>query len=103
MREVWYPKNKAKHIALQKRRKVRLRNMIKNIKRYASCLDCGISGSRCPEVLEFDHVKGEKSTNIAWVAEKGYGAARLKAELAKCEIVCANCHRIRTVRRRGQL
>jgi hypothetical protein len=60
------------------------------------CIDCGEDD---PLVLEFDHV-GEKSFNIA------EGLLRRKfetllAEIAKCEVVCANCHRRRTTRRGG--
>ncbi len=56
-----------------------------------SCIDCGNKDKR---VLEFDHLYG-KSFNIS---EK-VGMVPLKTlmkEISKCEIVCANCHKIRT-------
>ena len=49
-------------------------------------------------VLEFDHVTGEKSYNIS----NKIGQVPLESmmeEIGKCEIVCANCHRIRTAGR----
>lgn len=59
------------------------------------CQDCGF---RYPSyVMDFDHrVKQNKLFNLgaasgAWVADE-----RLLAEIAKCDVVCANCHRERT-------
>lgn len=61
----------------------------------SSCKDCGNSN---PIVLEFDHLPGtEKKFNIAKAVS---GSTRswksIQSEIDKCEIVCANCHRIRT-------
>lgn len=53
------------------------------------CKDCG-NGD--PRVLEFDHVE-KKSYNISSVC---YVGERFEQELKKCELVCANCHKIRT-------
>lgn len=61
-----------------------------------SCTDCGEDD---PIVLEFDHVRGKKSAGIAVLIRKGASMARLTAEIAKCEVVCANCHRRRTALR----
>lgn len=55
------------------------------------CLDCGNSD---PRVLVFDHVRDEKQTNLARLFGKAW--SRVEAELKKCELVCANCHLIRT-------
>ena len=60
------------------------------------CVDCGGSD---PVVLEFDHL-GEKSFNIAkGLRDRSWEA--LVAEIAKCDVVCANCHRRRTAVRGG--
>ena len=61
------------------------------------CVDCGQKDQR---VLEFDHIKerGPKLFNIGEVA----GNLTVKAiieEIAKCEVRCANCHRIKTAER----
>ena len=56
------------------------------------CADCGTQDHR---VLEFDHVTGEKDGNISRMAHSGYSVPTLEAEAAKCEIRCANCHKIR--------
>ena len=56
------------------------------------CVDCGISD---PRVLEFDHVTGTKLRDVCHAALSSVEFA--KAEAAKCELRCANCHRIKTV------
>lgn len=59
------------------------------------CLDCGQIFPNC--VMEFDHVpeRGKKLFNIGHFYGK-IEAARFQDEIAKCDVVCANCHRIRT-------
>ena len=62
------------------------------------CVDCGEID---PVVLEFDHL-GKKLFNIAkGIRDQSWES--LQAEIAKCEVVCANCHRRRTARRGGYL
>ena len=71
---------------------LRNREYVLNVLRANPCADCGTRDHR---VLEFDHVRGKKLGNISNMV-KGYSIARIQAEIDKCEIVCANCHRIRT-------
>ena len=64
------------------------------------CVDCGETDII---VLEFDHVgeAGSKEFIISNAARDGIGIKRLKAEIAKCEVRCANCHRKKTYERSG--
>ncbi len=63
-----------------------------------SCEDCGNNNK---VVLDFDHREGEeKKGNIADLVNR-WCWDRLEGEIAKCDIVCANCHRIRTWERAG--
>jgi hypothetical protein len=56
------------------------------------CMDCG---GLFPWVcMDFDHVRGKKLFNIAEGMQKKLSV--LLAEIAKCDVVCSNCHRIRT-------
>lgn len=64
-----------------------------NREKSAPCADCG--GSFPPECMDFDHVRGEKSFGIS-ASVGGFALARVQEELAKCDLVCANCHRVRT-------
>jgi uncharacterized membrane protein YidH (DUF202 family) len=61
------------------------------------CADCGE-----PDVvvLEFDHVAG-KHKEVSALVSAGVPLARLEAELARCDVVCVNCHRRRTAARAG--
>src|SRR5919206_3677343 len=58
------------------------------------CSDCGVQYP--PYVMDFDHVRGEKSLNLSRLRNSRLAWSRLLAELEKCEAVCANCHRMRT-------
>lgn len=60
-----------------------------------SCVDCGESDI---VVLEFDH-RGGKVKAVSRF--KGYKIETLMAEIAKCDVVCCNCHRRRTARQFG--
>lgn len=61
------------------------------------CVDCGVSDI---VVLEFDHVR-DKVADVATYANGGRSWDLIAAEIAKCEVRCANCHRRKTVERRG--
>jgi hypothetical protein len=60
----------------------------------AICVDCGESDVR---LLEFDHVRGIKESDISTLVPVGMAWQRIVREIAKCEVKCANCHRRRTV------
>jgi hypothetical protein len=64
------------------------------------CADCG--GEFHPAAMTFDHLPGStKRGHIADLIRHGcIGLAR--AELVECEIVCSNCHAVRTYVRREQ-
>lgn len=68
------------------------------VKVALGCLDCGWRGE--PRALDWDHVRGTKVTSISIMIANGAPFGDILTELAKCELVCANCHRIRTCKRR---
>jgi len=80
------------------RRRVQAAKM-RELKLAMGCMDCGFNAHA--EALQFDHVSGP---NL--LAGRGFrqNADRswkfLESEMAKCEVVCANCHAIRTANRR---
>jgi hypothetical protein len=95
-----YAKNKQRYLDQNKARSQRVirRRMafLISLLRVLPCVDCGETDVL---VLEFDHL-GDKSFDIAY----GIRFAKwepLLNEIAKCEVVCANCHRRRTARRGG--
>lgn len=58
------------------------------------CVDCG---ERDPIVLEFDH-RADKAFGIAELLHRHVRWSVIEAEIAKCDVRCANCHRRRTAR-----
>lgn len=62
------------------------------------CVDCGEAD---PVVLDFDHVRGTKAANVSLLVKNMAPLVRVKDEIAKCEVRCANCHRRKTAREWG--
>lgn len=62
------------------------------------CVDCGETD---PVVLEFDHLRDKRFTIGGQLAYHKW--ERLLEEIAKCDVVCANCHRRRTARRQASV
>ncbi len=55
------------------------------------CLECG---NPDPRVLDFDHVRGKKKFQLQQAKNKPL--LKILEEIQKCDVVCANCHRLRT-------
>lgn len=97
----WYQENKSKHIGYQKNRKNKYRETMASLKMHP-CMDCGFA-PEFPEQMDWDH-RENKTIGISVARAKAWGWDRIKEEIAKCDLVCANCHRKRTVlRRKGSL
>ena len=67
------------------------------IRRYKDehcCMDC--DGRFPPECMDFDHVRGDKAFTIS-NSVITRSLEEIKAEIEKCDLVCANCHRVRTM------
>lgn len=76
----------------------RNRQFIKNYLSSRLCVDCG---EKRWVVLEFDHIANKKHA-ISIMVGKGFSIASIEKELSKCEVRCANCHRIKTYKQLGQ-
>ena len=72
--------------------KQQFKKRLSEIKETSGCADCRITN---PLVLDFDHLQ-DKKYNISRKIQEGFSWAAIKKEISKCEVVCANCHRIRT-------
>jgi hypothetical protein len=100
----WHAENKERHNAQIQGRVDRLRSQHnEKLRAYlenSACSDCGEQNIR---VLEFDHVRGQKLNDIAMLIRQAYPWEIIEAEFAKCEVVCANCHRRRTYLREGSV
>ena len=87
------PNQTSKILARNKKKTQTNREYIKSFLQNKSCVDCGEMDIR---VLEFDHVRGEKSFNISSAPARQISVQTLQSELDKCDIRCGNCHRIKT-------
>ena len=82
-------------------RGARLRGRNRKLIREAKdvpCVDCGVQYPLC--ATDFDHVRGKKLFGLSEASS--YSLQKVKDEIAKCDIVCANCHRVRTHKRREE-
>jgi len=90
-----YEKNKAKYHQTAVERKTHWLAMVRSAK-SVPCVDCNQSYPYY--VMQFDHVRGEKVDSISrLISCRRYHL--VKEEIAKCEVVCANCHASRTFSR----
>lgn len=68
------------------------------------CLDCCEMFDSV--AMDFDHVKSDKKFTISQMSSpskkhRNFTWDEIEAEINKCELVCANCHRIRTWKRKN--
>lgn len=91
-KENYYNQGKEKDRLYRKNLEIRKekQDLIKQAK-DKPCADCGVLYPSY--VMDFDHL-GDKDFTIA--AYSRWSIVRMKKEIAKCEVVCANCHRQRT-------
>jgi len=87
-----YTANKAAYIGRSIQQKLDIGRFIDELK-AGPCVDCG--GKFPPCAMDFDHLSG-KSFGISKAKRRHTNKEKLMAEIAKCELVCSNCHRVRT-------
>jgi 5-methylcytosine-specific restriction endonuclease McrA len=82
---------------LSKNVRFRRRNqaMVAKIKLESGCNRCGYDEN--PIALELHHLNpNDKFMDVSTMITQGYSVQRIKNEIEKCEILCANCHSIET-------
>jgi hypothetical protein len=88
------PEFRARFLAMRAKRRA-----FSDAMKDAPCMDCG--GRFPPECMDWDHRSGEVKALSLGVAKFG-NLLRWLEETDKCDLVCANCHRIRTRVRRAE-
>lgn len=83
----------------ERRGKSRNDVFLEEVKESSPCVDCGKKYRYW--VMDFDHVRGEKYLSVNKLRNRNMES--LKSEIEKCDLVCANCHRVRTANRRALL
>lgn len=78
-------------------RKKRNLIFINSIKQANKCVLCGANGLKHPEILDFDHLDpSTKNFGIGQAINSQKFIDKIKKEILKCQIICANCHRVKT-------
>jgi hypothetical protein len=86
----WHQRNKARRNMLVYERKERLWEFYNQLKAALECTHCG---ENHPATLQFHHRDPQKKEfNIAQAFREGYSIERIEKEIAKCTVLCANCH-----------
>lgn len=94
-----YAKNPAYFNDRSTQRRQELREFLQQQKMGRSCMRCGNSDSR---VLDFHHLERTgKEGRLSQAVAKNWSKERIVREIAKCETLCANCHRILHWEERG--
>jgi hypothetical protein len=77
-----------------------IRRAFLNWIKESPCADCG----NCfdPVSMDFDHIRGEKLFNLPEVVGMFIDDEIVMEEIQKCEVVCSNCHRVRTKKRKHE-
>lgn len=87
----YYERNKHVYFEKNYRKRERMRKMMREFK-SVPCADCGRQYAYY--IMDFDHREGKKYQVGEVVNYQSW--KKLFAEMAKCDVVCANCHRFRT-------
>ncbi|HEX2084513.1 MAG TPA: hypothetical protein VHF89_02440 [Solirubrobacteraceae bacterium] len=67
------------------------------LKESRPCADCGRYFHHA--AMSFDHLSGSENAGDVAAMVRKPSRRTLLAEMAKCELVCANCHAVRTFTR----
>ena len=91
---------KEKSATTRNRLRANIMEYVQQYKESVGCIDCK---EKYPYyMLDLDHIR-DKDFGINRFKSYTNSLERVKEEMAKCEVVCANCHRIRTQNRRNML
>ena len=92
----YYERNREVYREKNRRKRERMRVLLRQAK-SRPCVDCG---KEFPYfVMDFDHREGERKEKEVGLLIASLSMRRLLDEIEKCDVVCANCHRIRTFKR----
>jgi hypothetical protein len=99
---MYYQRDRPAYLARSRkgnrRNRKKIRDVIAELKKDVPCMDCG--NKYPPYVMDFDHRPDSgKKHNIADLV-KYCSVNKVLTEAKKCDIVCSNCHRIRTFKRK---
>ena len=86
-----WPQRRVKRGKQAAMRYARLKDWFKMLKSNLVCEKCGENHPAC---LDFHHTKpSEKDANVTTLVSQQSSRVRILAEVGKCVVLCANCHR----------
>lgn len=92
----WRDKNRAEYLEYGRRWRIKrskeVRELINGIKLERGCAHCGYD--KDAKALDFHHTLGDKEFNISMGIVRFLAKDRVLEEIKKCQVLCANCHRI---------
>lgn len=87
----WYNKNKTKRRLQIDKRKAEIYQWFEEYRISIFCVECGESHPAC---LDFHHLDAsEKDLEVPLAVRRGWSKERILKEIAKCVVLCSNCHR----------
>lgn len=92
----YYDKNAEAYAERGRIYRTQMTTEVNRIKEASPCTDCGESYPAC--VMQFDHTGDDKVLAVSRLL-RSKGWPTVLDEIAKCELVCANCHAVRSWRR----
>lgn len=89
-----YRENRQRYAERNLEYKAEIKQLVRQAK-AKPCMDCGMQYPYC--VMDFDHQpEFEKRSAVSMMENGRYNMQRVVEEIAKCQVVCSNCHRLRT-------
>jgi hypothetical protein len=99
--KAWYEKNKELTYLRSLNSKEKRKNLVREIKESSPCKDCKMSYPYY--VMHFDHINSSNKVNKVSSIIHTSSLKNILKEIKKCDLVCANCHSVRTWKRQHGL
>jgi len=94
-----YRENKQWYFEKAKKQRDDKRKWIQDMKEASPCKDCNTYYPYY--VMDYDH-KENKRERISVMVQRGLSKETILKEIEKCDLLCSNCHRIRTQKRKSE-
>jgi hypothetical protein len=96
----YWRRTRERRIRMRKSRRRDLVAWSRTLKEGVPCADCG--GVYHPAAMQWDHGhRADKLDDVSNLVRRGFSREAIAAEVSKCELVCANCHAVRTFKSCG--
>lgn len=79
---------------LLKQRRVKITNLINRYKLFIGCIKCGYK--KHAQALHLDHINRSKKIKHLGHLKGSSNIKKIKDEIRKCQVLCANCHSVKT-------